>query len=154
MKTDLKICPSEADIEIAFEKIHEHRLAIAMVEKPYNAQIKLIDDQIEEMIEPLMAQRRELESSKEEDTDQCTEAIAVLTDDIKTMVLANGKTCSTIFGTCTHVKGRKASIKWDDAALNGAIAAGHGDLDYMLGFRTEGKEGAPGTRFKLVDLED
>ena len=151
MKTNIKNCPSEADIETAFEKIHEHRKAIAMVEKPYNDQIKTIDDNINEMIADLMADRASIIKQMAEDTEQTFEAIEILTGEIKEMVLENGKSCSTIFGTCTHVKGRKASIKWDDAALMGYVAADK-EHETLLQFRTEGKEGTPSTRFKLIDL--
>ena len=151
MKTDKKNSPPEADIEIAFEKIHEHRKAITMVEKPYNDQIKIIDDGIDVMIAGLMEDRARLVKQMTEDTEQTVEAIEVLTGEIKTMVLENGKSCSTVFGTCTHVKGRKASIKWDDAALMGYVSADP-EHESLLQFRTEGKEGTPSTRFKLVDL--
>ncbi|MCK5216620.1 MAG: hypothetical protein KAJ93_02465 [Methanosarcinales archaeon] len=152
MKTDIKNCPSEADIETAFEKIHEHRRAIAVIEMPYIDKINVIDGDIDVMISGLIEDRAEIVKQMAGDTEPHVEAVEILTDEIKEMVLANGKTCSTVFGTCTHVKERKASIKWDDAALNGAIAGSNGDLDYMLGFRSEGKEGAPSTRFKLVDI--
>ena len=151
MKTDKQSCPPEADIKIAFEKINNHRKAIAMVEKPYNDQIKTIDDKVDEMIADLMANRARLVKQMAEDTEQTFEAIEILTGEIKEMVLENGKSCSTIFGACTHVKGRKASITWDDAALMGYVAADK-EHETLLQFRTEGKEGTPSTRFKLIDL--
>ena len=143
----------ERTAETLFDEIHEHRLAIAMVEIPYTEQLQVIDDEIESMISDLMTRRTSIQMEKDEALDQHTEAIAVLTEDIKEMVLTNGKTCSTVFGTCTHVKGRKASIKWDDAALMGYVSASP-DNEAILQFRSEGKEGAPSTRFKLVELED
>ena len=151
MKTDLKHCPSEADIEIAFTKIHVHRKAIVIVEKPYNDKIKAIDDKMDEMIADLMEDRARIVKQMSADTEQTVEAIEILTGEIKTMVLENGKSCSTTFGTCTHVKGRKASIKWDDAALMGYVAADP-EHESLLQFRTEGKEGKPNTRFSLADL--
>lgn len=150
MKTDKKNNPQEADIETAFEKIHKHRKAIAMVEQPYKDKIEVIDDDIDTMISDLMEDRARLVKQMSEDTEQTNAAIEILTDEIKKMVLENGKTCSTVFGTCTYVKGRKASIKWDDAALMGYVSASP-DHDTLLQFRTEGKEGAPSTRFKLAD---
>lgn len=100
MKTDLKHCPPEADIEIAFEKLNEHRRAIAMIEKPYNNQIKVIDDNIDEMIESLMADRAQLVKQSSNETEQHVEAVETLTDEIREMVLENKKSCSTIWGTC------------------------------------------------------
>lgn len=151
MKTDKKNCPSEADIETAFEKIHEHRRAIVVVEAPYIEQLQVIDDEIDVMISELMADRAHIVKTIANETEQHVEAVEIITGEIKEMVLANGKTCSTVFGTCTHVKGRKASIKWDDAALMGYVSASP-ENETILQFRTEGKEGAPSTRFSLKEL--
>lgn len=152
MKTDLKNCPSEADIEIAFEKLNEHRRAVTMIEKPYNDQIKIIDDNIDEMIESLMADRANLVKQSSNETEQHVEAVEVLTEEIKEMVLDNEKTCSTVFGTCTHVKGRKGAVKWDDAALMGFVSASP-ENETILQFRSEKPDGKPSTRFTLVDIE-
>ena len=152
MKTDLKNCPSEADIETAFEKIHEHRKAIAMVEKPYNDKIKIIDDKIDEMIASLMDQRKVLESSKTDETFILTGEITVLTDEIRGLVLENKKTCSTVWGTCTHVKGKAPTVEWDDAALNVVITSAKGELDYLKEYRTQSEAGKPHTRFKLAKI--
>ena len=143
----------ERTAETLFDEIHAHRRAIAVIEKPYDDKIKAIDDEIDEMIKSLMDQRKTLQYAREDHTDEHADAIEILTDEIKEMVLTNGKTCSTVFGTCTHVKGRKASVKWDDAALIGYVSASP-ENETILQFRTEGKEGAPSTRFKLVELED
>jgi hypothetical protein len=153
MKTDIKNCPSEADIETAFEKIHEHRRAIVVITKPYDEQIRHIDDKVDAMIESLMEDRTTIVRASSDAIHEHDEAIDALVDEIQTIVLANGKTCSTEYGTCTHVKGRKASVKWDDAALMGYVAASP-ENETILQFRSEGKEGAPSTRFKLVELED
>lgn len=152
MKTDLKNCPSEADIETAFEKINEHRRAIAVIEKPYDDKIKAIDDEIDEMIKSLMDQRKTLQYAREDYTNEHADAIEILTEEIKEMVLENGKTCSTIFGTCTHVKGRKGAVKWDDAALMGYVSASP-ENETILQFRSEKPDGKPSTRFTLVDIE-
>jgi hypothetical protein len=152
MKTDLKNCPSEADIETAFEKLNEHRCAVAIIEKPYNDKIKVIDDNIDEMISELMTDRAHLVKQSSNETEQHVEAIEILTEEIKEMVLENGKTCSTIFGTCTHVKGRKGAVKWDDAALMGFVSASP-DNETILQFRSEKPDGKPSTRFTLVDIE-
>lgn len=154
MKTDIKNCPSEADIEHAFEQLDEHRRAIVISTKPLNAQIQSIDDQVDEMIADLMEQRARLVREAAEIEEPHDVIIEQLTDEIKEMVLENGKTCSTIYGTCTHVKGRKGAVKWDDAALNGAVAGAKGDLDYLMNFRIEKPDGEAGTRFKLVDLPE
>lgn len=143
---------NSVNIETAFEKIHEHRKAIAMVEKPYNDQIKIIDDKIDEMISSLMDDRAELVKLSSNDTEQTVEAIETLTDEIREMVLENKKSCSTIWGTCTHVKGKAPTVKWDDAALNVVITSAKGELDYLKEYRTESEAGIPHTRFKLATL--
>jgi len=153
MKTDIKNCPSEADIEHAFKQLDEHRRASTLSTKTINDQIQSIDNQVDEMIADLMEQRAQFVREAAKISEPHDDIIEQLTDEIKEMVLENGKTCSTIYGTCTHVKGRKGTVKWDDAALNGAIA-GNSDLDFLLGFRVETPTGKAGTRFKLVDLPE
>ena len=143
----------ESTAETRFEQIHEHRRAIVVITKPYDEQIRHIDDKVDAMIESLMEDRTTIVRASSDAIHEHDEAIDVLVDEIQTIVLANGKTCSTVFGTCTHVKGRKASVKWDDAALMGYVSASP-ENETILQFRTEGKEGTPSTRFKLVDLED
>ncbi len=151
MTTDLKHPSTETDVETAFQQLDEHRRTIAEIEQPFDHQIKEIDDEIDQMIEALMTQRKELEDTKANETTTHTEAIDVLTQDIKEMVIENKKSCSTIYGTCTFVNGREGAVKWNDDALNGAIA-GNEDLNFLLGFRSEKSAGKPSTRFKLVEL--
>ena len=143
---------NSANIETAFEKINEHRKAIAMVKKPYNDQIKIIDDNIDEMISELMADRAELVKLSTNDTEQTVDAIETLTDEIREMVLENKKSCSTIWGTCTHVKGKAPTVEWNDAALSVVITSAKGELDYLKEYRTESEAGTPHTRFKLAKL--
>ena len=80
------------------------------------------------------------------------ETIDALKADIETAVLENAQSCKTDAGTCTFVKGRKGAVKWNDESLNGAIAGANGDLDFLLGFRSEKPDGQPSTRLKLIDL--
>ena len=78
--------------------------------------------------------------------------IELITSEIKNAVLIREKSCSTEFGTCTHVKGRKGAVKWDDAALMGFVSASP-DNETILQFRSEKPDGKPSTRFTLVDIE-
>lgn len=138
------------EIETAFEQLNFHREQIAEIDKPIDHDIKEIDDEIDVLIDDLMERRQELCTLKMSRSATHVEAVDTLTSDIKEMVIENKKSCSTMYGTCTFVKGRKGAVTWNDAALNGAIA-GNEDLDFLLDFRTEKPDGKPSTRFKLAD---
>ena len=142
----------ETDIETSFEQIHEHRMAIAVIDEPYNKKINALNAQMEILIQPLIEERSLLISDRNDAADKHTEAVEVLTEEIKEAVLDNGKSCSTTFGTCTHVKGREGAVKWDDAALMGYVSASP-DNETILQFRSEKPDGKPSTRFTLVDIK-
>lgn len=142
----------ETDIEILFEQIHEHRLATAAIDEPYEKKINARNAQMEILIQPLIGERSQLISDRNDAASAHTEAVEVLTEKIKEIVLDNGKTCSTVFGTCTHVKGRKGVVKWDDAALMGYVSASP-ENETILQFRSENPDGKPSTRFTLVDIK-
>ena len=152
MSTDKKLSPSEIQITAGFEKIHDHRTNIATIVKPFDDKIADINTKIAEMTKFLVAERSALEEDRADMSGADNKHISEITEDIRVQVLSNKKTCSTKWGTCTHVKGKDAPVAWDDAALNGVIAGAKGELDYILDFRIEGEPGKPHTRFKLKDV--
>jgi hypothetical protein len=101
---------------------------------------------------------RELRAKLEEiqelitDTEEPHDArIAELKEFIAEHVLEGQASEKSDFGSCSFVKGRKGSEKWDGAALTGYAEAGHPEL-YQ--FRTEGEPGKPTVRWNLPKIED
>lgn len=131
----------QSEIKQIFEQINENRIVMLEATKILRGQLeepRLLIASIEAEISDVMA--------------PYAEVIDALKTDIETAVLDNEQSCKTDAGTCTFVKGRKGAVKWNDEALNGAIAGANGDLDFMLGFRTENPTGQPSTRLKMIDV--
>lgn len=132
---------NQIEIKHIFEQINETRKSMLEATEELRQQLEepqLLIASIEAEISDVMAPH--------------AETIDALKTDIETAVLENAQSCKTDAGACTFVKGRKGAIKWNDEALNGAIAGANGDLDFMLGFRTEKPDGQPSTRFKMIDV--
>ena len=141
-----------SEIEIAFSILDGHRRAIKIESEQLQIQLDKIDSKIDEMIKPLIEDRKTIAIEIEAITQKHTAKIELITDEIKNEVLISEKSCSTEFGTCTHVKGRKGAVKWDDAALMGYVSASP-ENESILQFRSEKPDGKPSTRFTLVDIE-
>ena len=127
----------QLEMEQLFEHINEARIAMLEATEELRQQLEepqLLIASIEAEISDVMAPYAEI--------------IDALKLDIETAVLINEASIKTDAGTCTYVKGRKPSVKWNDDALMG-YAATH---DEVLQFRSEGKQGLPTTRFKFVDV--
>ena len=132
---------NQIEIKHIFEQINENRTAM----------LKGTGELMKQLEEPQLL-IASIEAEISDVVAPYAEVIDALKTDIETAVFENAQSCKTDAGTCTFVKGRKGAIKWNDEALNGAIAGANGDLDFMLGFRTEKPDGPPSTRFKLIDL--
>lgn len=141
-----------SEIEIAFSVLDGHRRAIKIESEQFQIQLDKIDSKIDEMIEPLMEERKTIAIEIDAIAQKHNTKIELITSEIKNAVLIREKSCSTEFGTCTHVKGRKGAVKWDDAALMGYVSASS-DNETILQFRSEKPDGKPSTRFTLVDIE-
>lgn len=119
------------EIEEAFEQINLRRLAMDRETKDLQEERARIDEQISVLIEP---------HAKE---------IEYLKNVIQMHVMEEQASAKTTAGSCSYVKGRKGSVKWDDSALLG-YAATHEEI---MQFRKEGEPGQPSVRFDLPDIE-
>lgn len=129
------------EIESMFEQINEARIAMSEATAQFRKDLEApqtIVNEINEKISDAMA--------------PYAETVDALKADIETAVLENAQSFNTDAGTCTFVKGRKGAVKWNDEALNGAVAGANGDLDFLIGFREEKPPGKPSTRFKMIDV--
>ena len=127
----------QPEIKQLFEQINEARIAMLAATEELRQQLEepqLLIASIEAEISDVMAPHADI--------------IDALKTDIETAVLINEISVKTDAGTCSYVKGRKPSVKWNDDALMG-YAATH---DEVLQFRSEGTQGVPTTRFKLIDV--
>lgn len=141
-----------SEIEIAFSILDGHRRAIQIESEQLQIQLDKIDEKIDEMIEPLMEERKTIAIEIDAIAQKHNTEIELISNEIKNAVLISKKSCSTAFGTCSYVKGRKGAVKWDDAALMGYVSASPNN-ETILQFRSEKPDGKPSTRFTLVDIE-
>jgi hypothetical protein len=130
------------EIEQAFEEINAARIAMSEA----TAELR------QELEEPQL-RIASIEAEISDYMAPYAETIDALKLDIEIAVLINEESCKTDVGTCTYVKGRKPAVKWDDPAIQGAIAGANGNLDFLYGFRTEGNPGQPSTRFKMIEID-
>lgn len=122
---------NEMDINTAFDYIAAERKAIKELTSSLRAERERIDTEIGSLVAPH------------------EEAMDELKEFIQRIVLGAELSVKTPNGTCTYVKGRKPTVKWDDAALHGYSI----DHPKIMQFRDEGKPGDPGVRFGFVDVE-
>ena len=127
------------EIESMFEQINEARIAMSEATAQFRKDLEApqtIVNEINAKISEAMAPYAEI--------------VDTLKADIETAVLENAQSFNTDAGACTFVKGRKGAVKWNDEALNGAVAGANGDLDFLMAFREERPSGKPSTRFKMI----
>ena len=120
----------QKELQKIFEQINTERTEISRLSEPLQEQIAALENEISILIAPHAA------------------VIDALKEDITIAVMMDEKSVKTDAGGCSFIRGRKPSIKWDDAALNG-YAVDHEDI---LQFRSEGKPGKPGVRFNLKEI--
>lgn len=132
---------NQLEVKHIFEQINEARVSMLEATKKLRQQLEepqLLIASIEAEISDVMA--------------PYAETIDALKTDIETATLENARSFKTDAGSCTFVKGRKGAVKWNDEALNGAVAGANGNLDFIMAFREEKSDGQPGTRFKMIDV--
>ena len=99
------------EIENMFKQINEARIAMSEA----TAQFRKDLEEPQTLVNEINAKISEAMAPY-------AEAVDALKADIETAVLENAQSFNTDAGTCTFVKGRKGAVKWNDAALNGAVA--------------------------------
>lgn len=102
--------------------------------------------EIETSTRDLCAERARIDAAIKELSIEHEYAIDELKAYIHETVINTKTSVKTALGSCTYVRGRKPTIKWNDAALCGYAVEHEG----ILQFRSEGKEGKPSTRFVFL----